>query len=244
MAYVATHVATSAAIHASAHEKCWLPHLRVASLFPQDRRVDERECHIDVVAGGVRIRANGVRFLDQPTRLFSRHARQRHLQLDLDAEAVRNQTHADAGADRDVGGNGNPVALTHESYRADKARAVARGEQLFRIRSFSPLAAEFFRHAQFEVQAAFGNHRASVAASRGSGMGGIEHGIERHRKLLVSRLSNGCAARVANGADFEATAWTGSRIAGASESSRISGSKIRLALRAQVTHDRHALESA
>ena len=132
------------------------------------------ELHVDIVACGVRVRADLlVRLLGERRQFRLRHALILDVQLDREPEAA-----AVARPDRYVGGDARLagvllVLLADEVERAAKARGIAGGEQMLgRRRARLAGSAHCFRHRKIGVnQGRFGLGMSVAAADRGRGGG-------------------------------------------------------------------------
>jgi len=153
-----------------------------------------RKLNVDVVARGVRVRADLlVRFLRERGELRLRQRAILDLQLDRQPEATRL-----AGTDAHCRGHLGLagvllLALGDEIERAAEARGVAGGEQMLRGRG-SRLArpAHFLRHREIGLHDAVARFGVPVAAA-GGGRGGGEKRLDLvHR---CSPWSNGQPSR-------------------------------------------------
>src|SRR5690606_15953490 len=94
----------------------------------------------------------------------------------------------------DAGGRGQRdlPAAGDELQRAEEARRVAGGEQLFGIGARPAGAAELARGGQLHVERAVSGTGAPVAAAGGGGSGGVEDLLDGHGALLGGGGFPGC----------------------------------------------------
>lgn len=143
---------------------------RALFAFGAVRASDDRQAYRHVVARRVRVRADLVRLFDERLRVRFVDARQRHAQLDIEREAAGVvRTEPDLGSHLRIGRQRLLALAGDELHRAQKARRIACGEELFGIRAFRAGAAELTRCGELDLQLVIFGHRATVAAAGARG---------------------------------------------------------------------------
>jgi hypothetical protein len=143
------------------------------------------QAHVDVVTGGVRVRAHDVGLVHQLLQLGLVHARALDAQVDFDAKAGRDLADADVAGDGQVGRQRDLGLARDKFQRAQEAGRITGCKQLLGIGARAATAAQFLRRGQRHVQGAIRTFRRAFTAALRRGLCAIQDFFDAHLLLLM-----------------------------------------------------------